>query len=298
MKHRAPTPAARARRTALWTGAGIAFGAAALAWWAHTRATTAAQARAREERALATVVAQATRLEAEFAAGPEASRAAPSRASAEVTAPAAAAAIDPGAPPAALFAQHPEWRPLFEASEKASLLQLHAAFVAQRGLSPAAADGFAAELLRHGLAAAELRRLAPERSGPATEPAFQQMLQTEESRHARELATILGADGVGAFAAYERTASLRPLVEELAQRLYFTPQPVTPALAEQIVDVLARHRAAPDGKIPPESIDWPAALGELRPVLPALALRELERVRETAELQRQMNQIVRRATRR
>lgn len=215
-------------------------------------------------------------------------------------------AVQPAKPPlagggfelAALFDEHPDWRPLYEASEKADLLRRYAPFIHRRGLSPEQRDRFAGELVQHEANLAEIRVAANQAGWTADDARTAPLREKERERHKNDLAQLLGPQGYRELQEFDRSIALRDFVGELAQELYHTDTPLARDDAERLTQLLARHGKESQGKIARTGIDWDAALAEARDQLPPEHFAVLSRVRKIEELPREMNQIVARSSKR
>jgi hypothetical protein len=222
----------------------------------------------------------------------------------DVTAARAAQAAASASPPIAgvfeirqLFVEHPEWRSIYEASEKAAFLHSYAAFIASAGLSAEQRDQFATELMRHAEHESEAKTMARRHNWAPDDLRLLARQGEEQDRHAKELTSVLGETALRQLQQFESSLPVRPFVEELVERLYHTEQPLPGRIAEQVTESMARHAVNARGKVERGALDWDAALAEVRAVLAPEQFLQLQRIRETTELQNKMNQIVRRAAR-
>ncbi|HWA10774.1 MAG TPA: sigma-70 family RNA polymerase sigma factor [Opitutaceae bacterium] len=89
------------------------------------------------------------------------------------------------------------------------------------------------------------------------DPEGQQMLQkmaTEMRQHLETgLKSTLGEDGYKSFQQYSALISERNVADQLASQLYYTSDPLTPSQADQLVQVLAQNRFAPQREPSPSA---------------------------------------------
>ncbi len=196
-----------------------------------------------------------------------------------------------------LFAEHPEWRALYEAMSRANYQLRYAGLIHALGLSEAQRDLFTAAMARHEEKGPELTIVAQKEGWAPNDPRTRALFEKEDERLAAEMAVLLGEAGSQRFQDYDRTARLRDLVGELAVSLASIEAPLSPEAAEKLTQALARNAGTWMGKADRAKIQWEAALAEARAFLPPAQFAELERVREMEEAQRRLDEVFRAARR-
>lgn len=124
---------------------------------------------------------------------------------------------------------------------------------------------------------------APE--GPLAPETLRAGIRAAQSQVEAAIQQSLGDERYAQYLDYERTLAQRATVAQLQARLSYTGTPLTPAQAEAVVGILARHAPAAEAAPPPVSLLVRAGVPEAVPLLPTNAANG--RVTEPAVVQAQ-----------
>lgn len=288
----------RSRKQFLTVTVLLALAGAGLAWWMqaqHATIATAAMERAALERARITAASAALAREIAAVRKSVPASSAPSATTGPAAVPAPVPAQRGGFDFQTLFAEHPGWQALYEASDRAGFQLRYAALIQSLGLSETQRDLLTAELSCYDLNLQAVFKTAGDWQWNPDDPRTQALRQPEDVRHAAQLTQLLGEAGYRQFQEFDRTANLRDLVGDFALQLSAMNAPLSADAAEQLIQTLARHTNEWQGKSNRNAIKWDAVLADAQAILPPDQFAQLRRVGEVNEAERQMNRIIARA---
>lgn len=175
-------------------------------------------------------------------------------------------------------------RTLYIAQEKASYRLDYGPLVQALRLTPEQVTQLFDELARHTLRGIDTLAHAQREGWLNDRDHLAAMNRAADAEHAQAVRDLLGEDGYERLEAYQREIPLRVVVQGVAQRTYFTDEPLSAAQSEALAGILTRHATGPQGRFGTASLDWDAALGEAQSVLSATQLAALKMEREQTQL--------------
>lgn len=150
---------------------------------------------------------------------------------------------------------------------QAELYFRYAAFFHSRGMTPERIEQFKTVKTEHWLRREDINFAAETQSLARNDPAIAQLLAQEEDRFQAELKDVLGAQGLSALDAFEKSDRERMSVDRLTAVLSDTPNPISRQQAEELTEALLAARV-PRSTNPNETqIDWAAAEIRARSIL-------------------------------
>ena len=137
----------------------------------------------------------------------------------------------------------PEVQALLNQQQRAAIEGRYAALFRNLNLSPEQAAKLTALLADRGTTMQDLFAAAREQGiDPRTNPeAYRKLVADAQGQINESIKGVIGDQGFAQLANYEQTMPQRNLVNDLQQRLSYTSTPLTPAQAEQLVQILASH---------------------------------------------------------
>src|SRR5581483_6951378 len=101
--------------------------------------------------------------------------------------------------------------------------------------------------------------------------------QQADAELADGIRAAFGDATLAAFQHFNDTGGMRELTGQLTHTLAASPEPLTPAQADQLVEILANNTRTPDGRISgdPRALNFEAALAQAQTVLSPLQLAAL-----------------------
>jgi RNA polymerase sigma factor (sigma-70 family) len=133
-------------------------------------------------------------------------------------------------------------------------------------------------LFKSAIAAARRKNPALDRAGmhEIFEATQAQIHREQQEEAARVFGPVVGE----ALTHYQSILPARSIATQLANALYHSPAPITPAQSDEVAEVLARHSRGPFGKVEIGSLDADAAVAQLEAagVLNSAQAVELRRV--------------------
>ncbi|MES2695649.1 MAG: sigma-70 family RNA polymerase sigma factor, partial [Verrucomicrobiota bacterium] len=157
--------------------------------------------------------------------------------------------------------EHPEMHAPFVEQQALRIKARYERFLATSGLSAEQQERFLREM-KEG-AAGELDVMAalhaqgygvgnlPQDLGARKQ--MQQLITEKQQAFRTRLSEVLGEDGLKQFAQYSNTIPERNVADQLAGQLYTTAEPLTAQQANQLAQVLAQHRFAPQSTPSPST---------------------------------------------
>lgn len=100
-------------------------------------------------------------------------------------------------------------------------------------------------------------------------------IETDQQADVRRL---FGDAAGQALERYQATAGMRAIAKQLASALFSSEAPITPAQAEQLIEIMANHARGPNGRIEIGALNTGAALAQAQGLLNPFQLAELQRV--------------------
>jgi hypothetical protein len=204
---------------------------------------------------------------ARFAANAPAKRAAPRPAgdaqqgSADSKKTAASKAKPPEAPPDAPrvqmpsgtalrnLMQSPQAAQLIASQQRAMVESRYAPLFKSLDLPPDQLARFKNLLVEKQNAARDVMTVAREQGldmrNSADRSEIQQLIQQAQADVDNSIASVIGADKLAQYQSYDQTAPQRAVVNQVAQRLSYTSESLTPAQNDQLVALLAQSAPAP-----------------------------------------------------
>lgn len=219
------------------------------------------------------------------------------------------------------LAGNPEVRALVNLQQRGAIDSRYAALFRKLNLPPDQLEKLRTLLAERTATVQDIFAVAHEQGvNLANDPAAmgKLLLSTQDDINA-SLRTFLGDTGFTQLRAYEQTLSQRTVVDDLQQRLSYTAAPLTPAQADQLIDILATNpvpRATPatrKASAPPfgnsvtalfETLNFtavatitpatitPAAVAQSQSVLSAPQVAALQQMQQQHQAQQQLRQMV------
>jgi len=184
-------------------------------------------------------------------------------------------------------ARHPEVKRAVLDLHRSQIAGQFGPFFKQRGFTPEQIEAFTNAMM-HG---AGVFRMVPDADGRLMVLSVPTWGDVDKRREEEaQLGALLGADGIRQLQAYIQLLPARKLTAQLAGALYFTPTPLTPAQADQFVQVVADVRAAPGARS--GATDWNAILTHAQGVLLEPQLAALARFQAPEQFNAAMNQAI------
>lgn len=137
----------------------------------------------------------------------------------------------------------PEVQALVNQQQRAAIEGRYAALFRNLNLTPDQANRLTALLADRGTTMQDLFSAAREQGvDPRANPeAFRKLMTDAQNQINDSIKAVIGDQGFAQLATYEQTMPQRNLVNDLQQRLSYTSNPLTPAQAEQLVQILASN---------------------------------------------------------
>jgi len=137
----------------------------------------------------------------------------------------------------------PEVQALMNVAQKAQIDTQYAALFRSLNLSPDQADKVKSLLLERSNTMMDVMTAAMEQGvNPRADPqGFQQLVANAQSDVNASLKAVVGDAGFSQLQNYDQTMPQRSVVNQLQQTLSYSDTPLTPAQAEQLVQVLAAN---------------------------------------------------------
>lgn len=147
----------------------------------------------------------------------------------------------------------PEVQAMFAAQQKQQIEQRYAALFRLLNLSPEQAERLKTLLAERQSAPQEVLTVAREQGiDPRSDrAAFQKLLTDARDAVDTSIKGLLGDGGFAQLQTYEHTMPQRAIVDQLQQRLSYTPDPLSSAQAEQLVGILAANSPPATGAANP-----------------------------------------------
>lgn len=186
-----------------------------------------------------------------------------------------------------LIAERPELKPLYEAGAKAAEMEQYGWLMAS--LTPAAVERFTSERLRRDQRLSEIAQTSREQGWSREDSRRTALRREEDDRHALEMTAILGPSQAQDYLEYDKTARPRNFVAgELARELYYTDTPLSPAQANALTEIVARHARDERGRFDFDAVKWDWVGNEARGILAPAQFERLANLAEMRQLQTQV----------
>lgn len=162
----------------------------------------------------------------------------------------------------------------------------YAAFYRTLNLTPAQREQFKELMLDQDEKGEKLLKAATD-AARAQNPSFDRadffeivevtraQIETDQQADVRRL---FGDAAGQALERYQATAGMRAIAKQLASALFSSEAPITPAQAEQLIEIMANHARGPNGRIEIGALNTGAALAQAQGLLNPFQLAELQRV--------------------
>lgn len=176
----------------------------------------------------------------------------------------------------------------FIAAKKSELQQRYVALFQRLNLTAADREAFKAILTANIGRSIDVAATSHARGLPQTDPVIAKLLEDSDRQTDTELAVLLGVPGVAAYKDFNRTTTVRRLVDGFASQLALS-EPLQPAQAEQLARTLANASPAyrKGGNAVAHDLDWETVDRETQTYLTPgqLAAWQLRVAHNKAELQ-------------
>jgi hypothetical protein len=137
----------------------------------------------------------------------------------------------------------------------------------QLNLSPEQIAQFKAASLEAADRFEDLHRQAKHNNVRPTDPTMQPLYLEAEAKLKSKLTDVAGADALPKIQHFANTLFLRDAVVDVASELFYTPTPLTPTQADQLVEIMWKHMRDPFGHHDPLFGDATAMKADAREVL-------------------------------
>lgn len=184
--------------------------------------------------------------------------------------------------------ERPELRQLYLDSTKGGLLLDFAPFIEAARMSPDQLEQFAREMARHQQRQAEISSQRRREGWASDDARVRELRRQEDEVNARAVRELLGEVTLRQYQDFVRLTPMRGIVQELLQRTGHLESPLPAAHMDVLIRSFAQHATNAQGKFDRNALDWDAALRDARNLLTPAQFEQLQMMRQTADLRREL----------